>query len=154
MARTRVSQTNLKSTLFTVKFSFPNFSLDVRRKVLELDHLRAPGVWTWHYPELALSFMLHKLLPFHLFPALKSAAVELHVGVHQDGLQVQVAGRWNGILTLSLRATLGGLHDLSETRFTDLVTIRAAENLVSGDEVANWALKERLQLISINFVQF
>ena len=140
MARIRVSQTNLKSTLFTVKFSFPNFSLDVRR--------------TWHYPELALSFMLHKLLPFHLFLALKSAAIELHVGVHQDGLQVQVAGRWNGILALSLRATLGGLHDLSETRFTDLVTIRAAENLVSGDEVANWALKERLQLISINFVQF
>jgi len=144
MTRTRISQTNPKSTALLLKFSFSNFSLNVVSNVLELEHLCTPGVWTGHQPKPTLSLVLLKLLPLHLFLALRASADELHIGVLHYVLQVKAAGRRSGIPAPCHGATQGGSHDLHEARFTDLVALRAAENLVSGDLVANWALKERL----------
>ena len=58
---------------------------------------------------------------------------------------------WIVISAAALRTLLGCGHDLSQARFTDLMPVRAEEDLASWDKEANRALKVRLQLGGIHF---
>ena len=75
--------------------------------------------------------MFQKVLFCHLDLALISAAVQLHIRVPHDVLQVSVTLWWIVVPAVALRALLVVGHDLVVTRFADLVTVRAEEDIAS-----------------------